>query len=296
MQGQNENVQDERIFEFKWSNDFVFSSDYYFSNGLELAYYAPAFKKSPIRYLLLNHKKADNTWHGLTFTHHFFTPRELFRTEIIQADRPFASYFLVGQRKISTVSSQQIKITSEIQTGIFGKYSGGRSIQNGIHELLPASEPVAGWHNQLRSEIALNYLVKIEKGLVQSSLFNAVPYAEVRLGSPYTDLSGGFRIILGRQNSLFVDPGVRKIQMSDLYFFADISGKFVAYNATLQGGLFSNDPHTLSLINRLTAQFTSGIVWRINWFAFEYGQTFLSKEFDSGLSHKWGYISLKFAF
>jgi len=296
LHGQNINVQDDQIFEIKWSNDFVFSSDYYFSNGLELVYYAPAFKKSPVRHLLISHKEAYNIWYGLTLTQHFFTPRDLSGNEINLTDRPFASYLLIGQKPISAMQDRQIKITSEIRTGIFGKYSGGQSIQNGIHELLPASKPVSGWHSQLNSEIALNYILKVEKGLTNSPFFNAIPYAEVLMGTPYTDLSGGIRFVIGKQNSLFIDPGVRNCSNMELYVFTDMSGRLVGYNATLQGGLFSTDSHALHSINRLVGQFTTGIVWRVNRFSIEYGQTFLAKEFDSGLSHKWAYVSLKLAF
>ena len=73
--GQSVSEQKTNLLEFTWANDFIFGMDRYFTNGLELKYYAPFIAKSPTKYLLLPHKKDELVWHGITLTQHFFTPR-----------------------------------------------------------------------------------------------------------------------------------------------------------------------------------------------------------------------------
>ena len=162
--GQENNTSGFPVFEVKWSNDIFHQTDRNFTNGIDLAFYHPVFKKSPVRYIMLPHKDADITWQGLTLSQHFFTPRELFSTEIVSQDRPYASYLLLGHKKISANPNRFVKRTSEIQIGILGKNSGGKALQNGIHFVLPASEPAIGWENQIHTDLALNYSMKYEKG------------------------------------------------------------------------------------------------------------------------------------
>ncbi len=284
------------ILEIKLSNDFIFKTDRYFSNGLELSYYAPSFDRIPTKSILLPDGKNDKSLYAVTLRQDFFTPTELFSTDIIMNDRPFASYLLIGHRKVSLNTKSRLKKISEIQIGLIGKYSGGKSIQNGIHKILPASEPALGWINQIQPDIALNYQIKIEKGLGHNKNFDIIPAIQLRVGVPYTDFTGGFRLLAGKLSDYFTDIGVSKTGGWKLHLFAEPAITFVAYNATLQGGLFSDNIYTVNNLNRWVGTINSGIVLAVKGFTFEFGQHFLTKEFKGGQSHKWGHVSLKFAF
>ncbi len=65
----------------------------------------------------------------------------------------------------------------------------------------------------------------------------------------------------------------------------------VAYDATLQGGVFNKtSPYTIASgdLNRLTFQANMGLVMQAGPVYAEYFYTFLTQEFKTGLSHSWG--------
>jgi len=194
---------DEPVLEFVWSNDFVNQTDRYFSNGFELTLYHPFMKKSPTRFLLLPDAWANKVVHGLTLTHHFFTPDQLFVSDIVANDRPYASYLLAGHRKIAFNQERKMKLLTALQVGLLGKFSGGESVQNGIHELLPASKPATGWENQINPDFALNYSLRFEKGIVSNHHFDLIPHGGARVGIPYTDVDAGIYFRFGKYSDYF---------------------------------------------------------------------------------------------
>lgn len=294
--GQSQDVTGYPVFEITWSNDIFHQTDRNFSNGFDLAFYHPTFEKSPMRYIMLPHKRDDYSWQGLTLTQHFFTPRELFASEVVFYDRPFASYLLLGHKKISSNTKRFVKRSSEFQIGILGRQSGGKTLQNGIHLVLPASEPADGWDNQLNTDLAINYSLCYEKGIVNEKIFNMVPYGEAKIGVPHTYAGVGLRAQAGIMNDYFSTIGVTKSDGWQLYAFGDIGGRYVVYNGALQGGLLNTSVHTIDKINPWVYTIKAGLALEVKSFSFEYGSILLSKEYEGGTEHKWGYISLKFAF
>jgi len=296
VQGQSDSRNPDRFLEFRFTNDFVFESDRYFTNGLDLAYYSPGLNNDFTRLLLWTGKKNSNDWYALTFTQHFFTPANLFSIEAVTGDRPFASYLLIGIQKISLRPQELLRIESQLQIGLLGRYSGGQSIQNGIHEILPASRPALGWDNQLSSDFAFNYRLRIEKGIIDQKKLALLPYSEVRIGIPYSDIKAGMHLRYGKFNKYFHYFGIDRNKNIELYIFADYSVRLVGYNATIQGGLFSESPQTISGVSRFVTDFKSGITFRYNRFSVEYEQHFISPEFRLGMPHKWAGITLRYAF
>ncbi|MES2590102.1 MAG: lipid A-modifier LpxR family protein, partial [Bacteroidota bacterium] len=76
-----------------------------------------------------------------------------------------------------------------------------------------------------------------------------------------------------------------------LYIYYQNMFNVLAYDATLQGGLFNeNSPYFIpsKSINRITFQQNYGIVLQIRKIYFEFGQSFISKEFKQGELAKWG--------
>ncbi|NOX46604.1 MAG: lipid A deacylase LpxR family protein [Chlorobi bacterium] len=283
------------ILEVEWANDVWTGTDRYFTNGLELGYYNPFFRKLPSSYILLPDKKGETVYQGLTLTQHFFTP-DLHFAESFTNDRPFASYLLLGHRKISLNKEKRIRKQSELQIGILGRYSGGESIQNGIHKVLPTSEPVVGWDNQLHANPALNYKMVFEHGLYNTKGFELMSLANINLGIPYTDVGGGLKMRLGHMNDYFSGFGVNNKKGWQLYFFAEAGAKYVAYNATLEGGLLYDNAYVMKDIDRFVIQSRLGLAFTMKSFGIEVGQQTISREFKTGRSHMWGYVTFRFAF
>lgn len=296
LSAQANQKSENRIFELILSNDFIFETDRYFSNGIEMVYTDPGIKKSPVNRLLISGKRMQQVYYSLTVTQHFFTPRELFSLEVDQNDRPYSSYLLIGERKTSTDSRRRLSLHAELRAGILGKYSGGESIQNGIHEILPTSKPSLGWHNQINPDLAINYILQIEKGIVRSQHFDLIPAFDFRAGVPYTDAGMSLQFRVGRMNDYFSNGGLPERKTWQLYFYGVLGGKYVIYNGTLQGGLLNNSPFVMTDIKHWIGQIQTGIAYTRGRLGIKFSQYFITPEFDGGLTHKWGSISLTHRF
>ena len=103
-------------FSFRHDNDINFFTDCYYTSGVELRWYAPALKHSPVNYILVPSPKGSITVYALMLTHNMYTPKKIFTPNLVPFDHPYSAYLLLGQVKESYHSHRQIKVTSS-----FGK-------------------------------------------------------------------------------------------------------------------------------------------------------------------------------
>jgi len=276
----------------KWANDVFFQTDQYFTNGFNLEYYSRTNSHSFINILHLPDQRYAKTYYGWGIQQDIFTPEDFKFNSNQFSDRPFASYFVLASRKIQTDDVNKLITSSEIEVGLFGKYSGGEWIQNSIHSLLPTSSFVAGWENQVKSDLIINYGIELEKGLLNHQHASLSGYVGGKLGSQHTYANAGFRVRSGDIQDYFKNENFSSKTSWQGYFFTGLGGKYVLYNATIQGGLFSDNPHLHSpAISSYVYEFESGFNMSFKRINLEIGAKYLSPEFKNGTNHVWGYIS-----
>ena len=147
----------------------------------------------------------------------------------------------------------------------------------------------------------VNYDLRIEKGLLQRKYWDAGISGEARIGTLYDDLAAGGLIRLGLLQPYFSSLGITKQaerRKFQCYVFAKGNLKAVAYNATLQGGMFSNSIYTLPAkeLNRLVATGYLGIVIAYKRLSLEYTKAYISPEFRKGIAHGWGHCAITVCF
>jgi hypothetical protein len=84
-----------------------------------------------------------------------------------------------------------------------------------------------------------------------------------------------------------------------LYAYSQPLVSLVAYDATMQGGLFNrNSPYRIadSQVTRFTFENQTGIVFQVYRFHLEGFLCLLTKEFNAGRMHRWGGVKLGFEF
>lgn len=144
----------------------------------------------------------------------------------------------------------------------------------------------------------INYQLNYEKQLltkVQHFLLHTT--AEARLGTLHTKLNGGLNFMAGRFNNRFESRPKGK-QKKEFYFFGQGRVNLIAYDASLQGGLFNRkSPYTIqaSEISRVNFQADAGIIVNLGRLYLSYTQSYLTKEFKSGTFHRWGGVSVGFS-
>lgn len=288
----------DRYIRLHYENDYFTATDYYYTQGINLESVDPSYKKFPLMRLLVGQKSGTNQF-GISIEHNGYTPTSIEHNEILYGDRPFAAALMLKTFSISNNAERRYRITSSLTLGVIGPAAGGYGMQKTIHQWINATVPL-GWQNQIQNNVIVNYETGAEKNLLQSSdIFLLNGFANARIGTLNTKLSSGVVLMLGRMNSkiasVFGRNGTTGMHTKKLRFHAYLQPMInaVAYDATLQGGLFNRDsPYTLSSneISHITFQANYGVVATFNSIYLEYFKTAISKEFEAGLDHRWGGI------
>lgn len=272
-------------------------SDRYYTSGIQVGAFHESLNSSPFNTVLIGYKQGDIRLTGLTLDQGIYTPTNIYTDELLIGDRPYASYLVFGQQLITVNPKHHYRIKSSIGAGLIGRYSGGQALQNFIHSLTPYSENANGWQHQISHDIALNYGLEIEKGLIYFSWFQLNGVGKINVGTVVNRGDLGIALNTGLFEdyfqSAFSVTGVRDVNFR---FYGEINLAYVLYDATLQGGVFNpNDQYTLAAdqIQKERLNYKFGVQISIKQVSLEAGRIWETREFDSAMDHAWGYLKLQ---
>jgi lipid A 3-O-deacylase len=223
-----------------------------------------------------------------------YTPNHIDQPEIQQLDRPYASTLTVRAFNTAIRSSSKVRITNTATLGVLGPLAGGKEIQESIHRWIGYTMPL-GWHNQIRNEPIINYQLNYEKKLAGDEahlLITAVGMA--RAGTLSTKAAAGFALMTGSFLSPFSSQ-VQNHKRFHIHFYDQPVLNVIAYDATLQGGLLNGtSPYTIpgKAINRIVFQNRFGMVVNYKSIMLEYWQSFLTREYKTGIEPKTGGVQI----
>ncbi|SKB98381.1 lipid A deacylase LpxR family protein [Dyadobacter psychrophilus] len=290
------NAIGDKYIRIHYDNDFFAKSDYYYTQGYSFEVITPGLGKNPLNKLLLN--KGQSTHYGLAFEHYGFTPTSISSEAILYNDRPFAGCIMLKSFRISTDSLKKTRLVAILSTGMIGPAAFAGKMQTKIHEWTGDRDP-KGWQNQIKNDVVINYEVQFQKQVFNFKNIVALnTETQIQIGTLTNKAQAGLTVRVGKFNAPFENRPLKSRKNIQCYIYSQPLIGFNAYDATLQGGLFArNSPYTLrsSQINRVTFQDNFGVVvqcWRIY---LEYYQSFLTKEFRTGMDHRWGGVKIGFA-
>jgi len=274
-------VDQGRMFRLDYANDYFTGTDRYYTQGIGLSYFDPVLRASPPMRILptLPEKRS----YGVVLRQSGFTPTSLSHVDPIMGDRPYACYVFLGHILVSRDPGRGLTLTAELDTGVIGPAAGGQWEQTGIHRLSHNALP-QGWNYEIRNDAVLDYYARLDKSLAAARAADFGVFGDATLGTLYTNASAG---VIGR-------VGAMDGKKHRFFLFADAEQKVVAYDATLQGGLFNrNSPYALAAaqIERRISREDVGVTLDRGSYALEAKRTYLSQEFTTGLSHEWVEIS-----
>ncbi len=289
-------IKSERYFRFSYENDFFSATDKNYTQGYNLELVAPGLIENPINYLLFKPKNTE-TRYGISIEHIGFTPSDFASPDIQIGDRPFAAAIMIKSFKIDADTIASRRIAQSLILGLIGPGAFGKEMQVEIHKITGNKIP-RGWDNQIKNDVVLNYRLDYEKQFYRyKNIFTLNGQSTLQLGTLFTNVSLGLNTSIGLLNNPFAQT--KKHSNFQFYLYSQPIISAVAYDATLQGGLFNKDsPYTIasSDIGRLTAEFNYGIVLKTRTMYFEYARTAITREFSSGNSAKWGGFKIGFTF
>lgn len=285
-----------KYFRFHYDNDYFTKTDEYYTQGITLEYANPKIKNWITSRVLFKPKNTDIIY-GLRVDNFGYTPTTLTNNNIPYGDRPYCGDMSASTFAIAVDTIKQQVISTTLIVGLMGQGAGGKEFQTGIHKWTGNVIPL-GWQYQIRNDIIVDYQINCEKKLIgYRNIFLLNGVSSLRLGTHNDKATAGFNFMVGNFNNKYLSVGTtkpirKKIQY---YLYAQLVGGLVAYDATLQGGLFNKtSPYTIPTkdINRITAQTDYGIVVSFRKLYVEYCQSYLTKEFSTGHYHRWGGIRI----
>jgi len=287
------------IFRIIFDNDIFANTDYYYTNGTGFQLVTPLAKGSPLSHILPGMKDAQIDLNGFSITQNMYTPVNPDVTEIQYGDHPFAAYLTLGQFREVYDLEKKLSFKSKITFGVIGQDALGKEVQGTIHNIHPV-----GWVNQINNDLILNYNFMVSKAVVSSSLYELNVTGTANIGTLYDNVSGGLDMRIGRFIPVYRGPvsifGLNTPGNKWQYWFSVKGGiKAVAYDATLQGGMFSNgNPYVIATgdINRLVYYGSAGIAVYYRNVGLVYDQIFIAPEFKNARNFAWGSIKIEIAF
>lgn len=212
---------------------------------------------------------------------------------IDQIDRPIAGY-LFG--KIS--QTKFYKNQTLLELGISAGSIGGNSLSQNVIEVWHQAIGIKDywnwvWNYQVKNEFGINLHSTFAHSLLrQTSFLQLTPITQATVGSTYTDVSQSFLFQAGKvrhmssssfwSSRLATKESTEENLGLELFIFYKPEIRYQIYNATIQGGMFSNDKGlVLSEINPFVLAHEFGVQFSRPQFSLRYSMTFQSKEAKS---------------
>jgi len=287
------------IFRIDFDNDIFANTDYYYTNGTGFQLITPLADNSPLTYILPGLKNATVDLNGFSIRQNMYTPVNPDVSEIQYGDHPFAATMTLGQFREVYDIEKKIAFRSSIIFGVLGKGALGAEIQGALHNIHPV-----GWVNQINSDFILNYNFTVSKAIISNSLYELNLTGSADIGTLYDNLTGGVDMRIGRFMPVYRGPisvfGLKTPGNKWQYWFSLKTGlKAVAYDATLQGGMFTKENIYVipsDDINRLIYYGSAGIAVYYRNVGLVYDQIFITPEFKNARNFAWGKIRIEIAF
>jgi lipid A 3-O-deacylase len=291
------NISGNKYFRINYENDFFAASDRDYTQGILIEKVHPDLSRIPLMKILW-HPQNSEIKYGLAIEHNAYTPNNIGQYDIQYGDRPYAGVLMLKSFLIADNFQRKQRISVSFNTGIIGKAAGGEQMQRTIHHWINYMQP-EGWHNQIQNDLVLNYQVNGEKEIYKyKNNFLISAYGSVRLGTLSDKASAGFTASLGNFNSPFSIPPILK-KPFQWYMYFHLTGNAVAFDATLQGGLFNHSSvYTIDAadVNCFTLQDKFGLVLVFRSLYLEYYRTGMTEEFKTSIYHRTGGLQIGFGF
>jgi lipid A 3-O-deacylase len=290
------NIPGNKYFRINYENDFFAAFDRDYTQGILIEKVHPGLRGFPLMRILW-HPRNSEIKYGLAIEHNAYTPNHIDEYAIQYGDRPFASVLLLKTFIIADNLEHLLRVSLSFDAGVIGQAAGGEQVQRTIHHWINYTQP-QGWHNQVQNDLALNYQVNAEKEIYHyNNHIMVTAYGSLQLGTLSDKSSAGLIFSLGNFVSPFSSNMLKRPFQWYVYFH--MVGNAVAYDATLQGGVFNHSSvYTIdgAELNRFTFQNKFGLVLIFKSLYLEYYRTGLTEEFKTGIYHRTGGLQIGFGF
>ncbi|PKP49850.1 MAG: hypothetical protein CVT92_14875 [Bacteroidetes bacterium HGW-Bacteroidetes-1] len=284
-----------------FENDIFTNTDFYYTNGTQISLIHPGLQHFFLLNRLPDAGKGSINHYGIGLRQNMYTPVDPEGEFINYNDRPFSGIMMIELFKISTCHQRHLRLTATIQLGAIGAISLASTFQNAAHELKPN-----GWKFQIKDDVLLNINVAIEKNILKTRNVEINIEGKAFLGTYQTKAATGLKFRAGilpltfnpfATSKLFTIEHVQSEKHIPVWFFVDIHGNRIFYDASLNGGFFNKEsPFVISGNNTMkyTLQLAMGVAASYKRTSITLKLIYLSPEFKQGVEHRWGALTLNY--
>jgi len=288
-------------FGFRTENDAYlgFGSDRYYTNGLFINY------SHALRQADTTESVVKRTWEA-EIGQSIYNAQTGAVPNISYVDRPFAG-FLYGSVKMNWFKKDESQFSAGLTIGTIGPNSLAQDAQELLHDAVGFYE-INGWQYQVKNELGINARFEYKRLLARpgkSTDFSAAGQAS--LGTTFSSAAAGVLFRAGEINKLFgsASTGSRisnqqgsVVPDKEFFFYTQPMLQFVAYDATIQGGMFRDDKGAVTYTpRRIVYSQELGVKYAKERWLLSFSAIFKTKELKSQVkSHQYGSASLFYSF
>ncbi len=217
-------------------------------------------------------------------------------------DRPFAAYLYVGST-LNFLYKDESNLKIGAQIGTVGPGALGKQVQDFVHDNFGFYHP-SGWEYQVNNDFEINLSAEYNRLLARADWIDVSLASYLNLGNGFAGAGVGPILRLGSFNQLFNSVSTQStasskeiaglLHVHEIFFYYKPLANYVAYDATIQGGLFDN--HSGLEITKdkepfiFSQQF--GVAFTTNRFVFDIAAIFHTLDDKEMVqSHQWGTVT-----
>lgn len=291
-------------FNFRSDNDsyLAYGQDRYYTNGLFLNF------RSALNQSKLKNEKLNKVIWEIEAGQKIYNPQSGSINNIAFVDRPFAGYLYAGG-SINLLYNSENNLKISLQAGTIGPAAKGKEAQELLHNTVGFYE-INGWQWQVNNAAGINSILEYNNLLKRFPAGNTdlTLSSYVNAGSTYAGAGAGVLLRSGIINQLFnsasTESTVSNKSVSkpendrEFFFYAKPMFHFIAYDATIEGGMFREDKGPVVYdVKPFVFSQQAGIIYSRNRWTADFSLIFKSREVKSiAKPHQYGSIAVYYRF
>ena len=177
-----------------------------------------------------------------------FGPLASWANQPVYQDRPYTGYLYAGAA-INWLYNNESALKITAQVGTIGPASLAEKVQKSFHDAFNLKHPL-GWEYQLNNAVGLNLEAHYTRLLYRNGKewFDIAATPSLRLGNIFSNATAAVQLRIGSLDKLYQSASTnsrvslsKDLQKTEFYLFAIPQLSYVAYDATIQGGMFIKD-------------------------------------------------------
>ncbi|MFT4203494.1 MAG: DUF2219 family protein [Chitinophagaceae bacterium] len=256
----------------------LMGKDGYFTNGLTLSY---AWTSKDTTKSVINAIEVGQS---------MYNAKNGSYNEQERIDRPVTAY-LYGRYSRTQFAKHHV-LNWKLGVGTIGPNALGRQLQESIHSTLGMYKP-REWQFQLRNAFAVDLsIIYVPQLFRERSTVNLYPVVASDVGMTFTNMKLGGLLTLGRKShnekSALWNAQLNQTDKnaSESFFYFEPILTYNVYDATVQGGLFHDDPQA-GRLNRLLLTPQLGWQYARHRFSLNLGVHYTGREAKDQIHRQW---------